>query len=182
MKQPEAYIDFEVYEDANTLLGVAKATLPDISFLTQSITGAGITGNVEAVLIGMVDAMTLTLNFRSATDAAVKLSAPKKHSIDLRVAEQFWDTVKVEKEIQADKYLMVVVPKKTSPGTVAPASAVDASGEYSVYSYKAVKDGKTLWNIDPFNQVCIFDGTDYLADVRKALGKDTADATGKADK
>lgn len=171
MKQPEAYIDFEVYEDSVNLVGVAKATPPDIAFLTQTITGAGITGNVEAVLIGMVEAMTLTLNFRSVTDAATKLAAPHKHTIDLRVAEQFWDTVAIEKNVQADKYVMVVVPKKTSPGTIAPASAAEASGEYSVYYYAAYKDGATLWEIDPFNQICNIGGLDYLADVRRALGK-----------
>lgn len=170
-KQPEAYIDFEVYEDSINLLGVAKATMPNIAFLTQPITGAGITGNVEAVLIGMVEAMTLTLNFRSVTDAAVSLMSPQRHNIDLRVAEQYWDTTAVAKEVQADKYVMVVVPKNTSPGTVAPASAADTSGEYSVYYYAGYKAGKTLWEIDPFNQVCNVGGVDYLADVRKALGK-----------
>jgi len=171
MKQPEAYIDFEVYEDSVNLLGVAQATLPSISFLSQSITGAGITGNIDAVLIGMVEAMTLTLNFRSVTDAATSLMAPRRHNIDLRVAEQYWDTTAVAKEIQADKYVMVVVPKTTSPGTVAPASMADTSGEYSVYYYAGYKDGKTLWEIDPFNQICNVGGVDYLADVRKALGK-----------
>lgn len=170
-KQPEAYIDFEVYEDSTNLLGVAKATMPDISFLTQTITGAGIAGNVEAVLIGMVEAMTLGLNFRSVTDAATKIMAPIKHHLELRVAEQVWDTVGVKKEIQADKYVMVAIPKSTKPGTIAPASAADASGEYSVYYYAAYKDGKTLWEIDPFNYICVIDGVDYMADVRKALGK-----------
>lgn len=171
MLQPEAYIDFEVYEDSVNLVGVAKATLPDVAYLTQSITGAGITGNVDAVLIGMVEAMTLSLSFRSVTGAATSLAAPRKHMIDLRVAEQYWDTLAVEKNVQADKYVMVVVPKKTSPGTIAPASAADASGEYSAYYYAAYKDGVTLWEIDPFNQVCNIGGVDYLADVRKALGK-----------
>ena len=171
MKQPEAYIDFEVYEDSVNLVGVAKVTLPDISFMSVSITGAGVTGTVETPLSGMIDAMTLTLNFRSATDAAVTLGAPQKHHIDLRVAEQYWNTVAVEKEIWADKYVMTVVPKKIAPGSVAPASAADASGEYSVYYYAAYKDGKTLWEIDPFNQICNIGGIDYCADIRKALGK-----------
>ena len=52
-KQPEAYIDFEVYEDSKNFIGISKATLPNINFLTQTITGSGISGNVEAVLIGM---------------------------------------------------------------------------------------------------------------------------------
>lgn len=170
-KQPEAYIDFEVYEDSVNLVGVAKVTPPDIEFLTASITGAGITGTIEAVLIGMVNTMTTTLNFRSVTDAATKLMSPKKHQLDLRVAEQYWDTVGVGKEVWADKYVLVVVPKKTSIGEIAPASAANVSGEYTTYYYAGYKDGEKLWEIDPFNQVCIVDGVDYLADVRKALGK-----------
>ena len=167
-KQPEAYIDFEVYEDSKNFIGISQATLPDITFLTQTITGAGISGNVEAVLTGMVDAMSLTLNFRSATDAAVSLMAPKRHNIDLRVAEQNWD---IAKTISADKYVMVVIPKSTKPGSVAPASAADASGEYSVYYYAGYKDGKKLWEIDPWNYICNINGVDYMKDVRKALGK-----------
>ena len=170
-KQPEAYIDFEVYEDAKNFVGISQATLPNINFLTQQITGAGISGNVEAVLTGMVDAMSLTLNFRNATDAAVKLMAPKKHNIDLRVAEQNWDTAAIKKTISADKYVMVVIPKNTQPGTVAPASAADASGEYSVYYYAGYKDGAKLWEIDPWNYKCEIGGVDYKKDVRKALGK-----------
>ncbi len=150
---------------------MSQATLPNITFLTQQITGAGISGNVEAVLTGMVDAMSLTLNFRSATDAAVKLMSPKRHNIDLRVAEQNWDTAKVQKTISADKYVMVVIPKNTQPGSVAPASAADASGEYSVYYYAGYKDGKKLWEIDPWNYICNIGGVDYMKDVRKALGK-----------
>ena len=169
--QPEAYIDFEVYEDKTNYLGVSKATLPDISFITQTRTGAGIAGNIEAVLTGMVDAMTLGLEFRSATDAAVSLMKPVKHNLDLRVAEQFWDTTNQQKAVMADKYILVVMPKTFSPGSVAPASAADTSGQYSVYYYAGVKDGKTMWEIDPFNYICKIDGVDYMADVRKALGK-----------
>ncbi|MBE5809223.1 MAG: phage tail protein [Clostridiales bacterium] len=170
-KQPEAYIDFEVYEGKTNYMGIARATLPNINYLTQQITGAGIAGNVEAVLTGMVDAMSLTLEFRSATDAAVTLMKPVKHEIDLRVAEQYWDTVKQAKQILADKYVMTVVPKNFSPGSIAPASAADTSSEYSVYYYAGFKNNKKLWEIDPFNYICNVGGKDYMADVRKALGK-----------
>lgn len=171
MNHPESYIEFEVYEDGTTLIGVASATLPSITFLTQSITGAGIGGTVEAVIAGMVDAMSLTLNFRSVTDSATKLMSPKRHLLDLRVAEQYWDSVNREKAVWADKYLMEVLPKTTNPGNVAPASAANASGEYAVYSYKATRDGEVLWDIDPFNLKCNVGGVDYLEAVRKALGR-----------
>jgi len=171
MNQPQAYLEFEVYEDNINLLGVAKATLPEIAYLTQDITGAGFSGKIEAVLIGMMDAMTLKLDFRSCTDAAVQLMSPHKHHIDLRVGEQYWDNVNVDQDIQADKHVLIVVPKKMSPGTVAPASLADVSGEYAVYRYEGYKDGKTLWKIDPFNYICEVGGVDYMAKLRQILGK-----------
>ena len=76
MLHPESIVDFEVYEDSVNFVGIAQVTLPNINYLTQDITGAGISGTVEAVLIGMIDKMSTTLNFRSATEAAVKLLKP----------------------------------------------------------------------------------------------------------
>lgn len=170
-KSPEAYINFEVYEDSVNLLGIGKVTLPDVTFLTQPFSGAGIAGNMEAVLVGMLEAMTMTINFNSVTGSATKLMAPVNHNIDLRVAEQERDTVRRTKEVRADKYVMTVTTKSTKPGSVAPASPADASGEYSVSYYAAYKDGKCLWELDPANSVCYIDGVDYMAPVRKALGK-----------
>ena len=169
--QPEAYIEFEVYENNTNFLGISSADLPSINFLTQQITGGGISGNIEAVLTGMTEAMTLGLHFRSAMDAAVSLMKPEKHNIELRVAEQYWNKTKGAKEIATDKYVLVVMPKNFAPGSVSPASTPDVSGEYSVYYYAGYKDGKTLWEIDPWNYKCVIGGKDYMADVRKALGK-----------
>lgn len=170
-KQPEAYIDFEVYENSRNYLGVASVNLPNINYLVQQITGAGISGNVDAVLIGMVDAMATTFNFRSAMESAVSLLKPEKHILDMRVAEQHWDTMNSERNVVADKFVMVAEPKNFTPGTVAPASLADTNLEMSVKYYAGYKDGKQVWEIDPFNYICTIDGVDYMAPVRRALGK-----------
>lgn len=170
-KRTEAYIDFLVYRNSRELLGVAKAKMPDIKFLTQTVSGAGVAGNVEAILKGMIDAMTLGLEFISATDSAVELAAPVKHNIDLRVAEQQWNKVKARSEVASSKYVMVVIPKSTTIGGIATASPADASGEYAVYYYAAYKGNKQLWEIDPYNYICKINGVDYMKEVRAALGK-----------
>lgn len=171
MKRTEAYIGFEVYENSRDLIGVAKAKLPDIKFLTQTLTGAGVAGNIESVLKGMTDSMSLGLEFISATDSAVNLCSPVKHTLDMRVAEQRWDTVAARSEVAGVKYVLVVIPKSFTPGQVAPASPADASGEYAVYYYAAYKAGKQLWEIDPYNYICKINGVDYMKEVRAALGK-----------
>lgn len=171
MKQHAAYINLEVYEDSVNMMGVAKVSLPDIGFKTVTVSGAGMSGDLEIPLIGMLESMTMTIDFLSTTSSAVSLMAPRKHQLDLRVAEENWDVENAEAEIQADKYVVVVMPKTIKPGTVAPATAADTSGEFSVYYYAAYKDGETLWEIDKRTMKCTIGGVDYSAELRKALGK-----------
>mgnify|MGYP002070724143 FL=1 len=68
------------------------------------------------------------------------------------------------------KHVMTVLPKKMSPGTIAPVTAADASGEFNVYYYAAFENGNSLWVIVLFNQIFSVGGVDYWADIRKGLG------------
>ena len=56
-------------------------------------------------------------------------------------------------------------------GTVAPAAPTNGSGEYSVRYWATYIDGAKVREIDPLNFICEVNGVDYLADVRKAIGK-----------
>ena len=115
--------------------------------------------------------MTTTITWLTPHGDAVKLMSPKKHQLDMRVAEEFWGIEDAEVGLWADKYVMIVRPKTTTPGTVAPMAAADTSGEYVVYYFAAYKDGEQLWEIDKRNMKCVIGGVDYMAEVRKALGK-----------
>ena len=164
-------INFAVYEDGREYVGVAKATLPDLVALTQTISGAGIAGNIESVVIGHFEAMSLTLNFRTMTKESTRLSEPRRHNIDLRVAQQSENTAKGIIEVGKIKHIFVVVPKSDKGGNVAPASQSDGSGEYAVRYWATYIDGEKVREIDPINFKCEIDGVDYLAPVRSALGK-----------
>lgn len=171
MKFQETVVNFAVYEDKTEFLGIADVQLPDLTALTQQISGAGIAGNIEAVIPGHFEAMTMTFNFRTTTTAALKMSEPRRHNIDIRVANQVEDTVAGKILTESVKHVLVVIPKKDGGGKLAPASATDASGEYAVRYWATYVDGKKIREIDPMNSICIINGVDYLADVRKALGK-----------
>lgn len=167
----ESVINFAVYEDSVEYVGMASVTLPNLTSITQTLSGAGIAGNVEVPVLGHYDVMTLGLNFRTTTAQSIKLSEPRRHNIDLRAAQQTEDTVTGTVKVQNVKHVLVVVPKKETGGSIAPASPTNGSGEYSVRYWATYIDGVKVREIDPLNYICIVNGVDYLADVRKAIGK-----------
>lgn len=167
----ESVINFAVYEDSVEYVGVAGVTLPNLAAIVQTLSGAGIAGNVEVPVLGHYDVMSLTLNFRTTTEHSVRLSEPRRHNIDLRMAQQIEDTVAGEVKVQSIKHVLVVVPKTDTGGTVAPAAPTNGSGEYSVRYWATYIDGAKVREIDPLNFICEVNGVDYLADVRKAIGK-----------
>lgn len=167
----ESVINFAVYEDSVEYVGMAGVTLPNLAAIVQTLSGAGIAGNVEVPVLGHYDVMSLTLNFRTTTEHSVRLSEPRRHNIDLRMAQQIEDTVAGEVKVQSIKHVLVVVPKTDTGGTVAPATPTNGSGEYSVRYWATYIDGAKVREIDPLNFICEVNGVDYLADVRKAIGK-----------
>jgi P2 family phage contractile tail tube protein len=170
-KVDELVVNYAIYEDATEHLGTTEVTLPDLEYMSEELQGAGIGGTVEEIITGHLNAMTTTLNFRTVTKSAVSLMEPRVHKIDLRVAQQQMNMRTSQTNITSVKHIMKVKPKKTALGKVASASTADVSGEYAVSYYAMYLDGKKVTEVDPLNFICMINGTDYLADVRKALGK-----------
>lgn len=169
-KVDESVIGFKVYEDNKDYLGVSEVALPEISFITEEISGAGLGGKYEAVLLGMVEAMTATFNFRTVTNNAVSLTEPRQHDIDLRVAQQQDDTTKGTVEVVKVRHCLRMIPKKLKPGKVASSATAEVSGEYAVRYYATYINGVKKLEIDPLNYICFVNGKDYLKEVRAALG------------
>lgn len=75
MKVENGVTNFAVYEDATEYYGMAEVTLPEIASLTEEVKGAGISGVFNGAFVGHLEAMTLTLNFRSVTKKNIKTSS-----------------------------------------------------------------------------------------------------------
>ncbi len=170
-KQPAAYIQAEIYEDSVNLLGVARVKLPTINYPTVNISGTGMTGNLEVPLIGMVDNMTMEIDWLSHTGDAVRLASPEKHQLDIRVVEEYWDTDETDVGTWGNKYVVIARAKSYDPGSVAPMANADAKSEYVVYYFAGYRDGQQLFEVDKRHMKCVINGKDYMADVRKKLGK-----------
>lgn len=167
---PEKLINFRVYEDGIDYLGVADVELPSIEPMTDAVKGAGIAGEVDAPVIGQFGSMTLKLNWRTVTRHLVSLAQQKAHSLDLRGAIQTFDSGAGEYVKTPLKVNVRAIPKKTDLGKLAAASGQDAANEFEVIYIKVTLSGEVLLEIDKYNYVCVISGTDYLAEVRSALG------------
>lgn len=171
MIHPVAYIDFEVYEESINYIGVAKVTPPDIEQKTTTLKGAGMSGDLNVPLTGATSNMTLKLDFLSTTGDIVRLMEQRKHQIEVRACEESWDVEDAEVGYWTDKMVFIAVPRKMSPGEVGSYNTPNSSLEFDVYYFAAYRDGVQLWEIDKRNMKHVVNGTDFMATVRKAIGK-----------
>ena len=163
-------VNYAAYESGTEFLGMTTAELPSVEFMSEKISGAGIGGEFEEILIGMISSMTTKLNFRTVTNRAVILLEPKEHSITLRVAQDRVNTKNGNAVILPVKHVLKLIPKKTSFGKVGVATVADVSGEYITKYYAVYIDGKKVTEIDPANFICTIEGSNYLSKVNSVLG------------
>ena len=168
---PERTIDFRVYDgNNNDLLGVANVELGELTPMTETVSGAGMAGEVESPIPGHYESMSLKLAWNSITEKGEKLRKPGSHSFVLRGALQSRDTTTGKNVVVPIRYAVTGLYKGGSLGTLEKNAAIDAEQEFEVIRMEKFINDKSIFKLDKFNYVAEFDGEDSLADVRKALG------------
>jgi len=167
---PEKVTNFKVYRDGTDLMGVVDATLPALESISETISGAGIAGEIEVPTLGHFGPMALSLNWRTTTSSAITLARQEAHHLELRGAIQVFDPATGKYAIQALKVVVRARPKKMDPGKLAMGKASDSASELECSYIKLWLDGEEKFEIDKLNFICVIDGVDQLAEVRAALG------------
>ena len=89
---PDKLINAKVYmEGSSALLGVADIELPSLEYVTESMSGLGIAGELDTPVIGHFKAISLKLKWNTVNESAVTLLAPKTHQLDVRASVQKFD-------------------------------------------------------------------------------------------
>lgn len=169
-KLDEVVIGYRVYEDATEFRGIAKIAFPKMEFFTTTITGAGIAGEYEEAIMGLMKGMRLGLDFINFGDNAMALSTPVDHNLDIREVQQARNMTTGKVEIIPVKHVVVCRPVSVDLGTLETATNSNPSGEYTMSYYARYVNGKKTIELDPLGYICMINGVDYLADVRKAMG------------
>jgi P2 family phage contractile tail tube protein len=166
----EKLINFRVYNDDSDLLGIATVDLPQIQAMTDTVSGAGIAGEVESPVLGHFQSMTTTFNWRTIEPKAMALAKQKAHTIDLRGSQQAYDAGSGEYSTVPVRATLKVVPKSFNLGTFDPGKTTGSTTEFEVQYLKLYVDGKEVAEIDKYNYIAKFGDDDALASVRADLG------------
>ncbi len=166
----EKLISFRVYKDAKDLIGVATVDLPEIQAMSDTVSGAGIAGEVDSPVLGHYQSMTCTLHWRSMEPEAAALAEQKAHALELRGSQQVYDAANGEYSTQPIRMVLRAIPKNFSLGSFEVGSAQEAETEFELTYLKILVSEKEVAEIDKYNYIAKFGGNDVLASVRKDLG------------
>jgi P2 family phage contractile tail tube protein len=170
-KIPALNINFKVYDsESNELYGVAEATLPDFEAMSESISGAGLSGEIEMVVLGHFGSMTTELSWRAITDSATKLLAQKAHHLDLRGSVESYDTGSEIIGSYPVKASIIGIPKNLSLGNLNVGAQGDSSSEFELLYIKLLINNEEVVELDKINYIFRVHGVDYLESVRRDLG------------
>lgn len=166
-----AVINYTMFEDSTEYVGLAQVTLPSLQMITQAVRGAGLAGEIETVLIGQMQAMTVQIQMLTLTKQGIDLMEQRVHTWEFREAQQQVNGQTGMHSVEEVKHIMRTFPKQMDGGTLQPQGTTNPNLAAAVYYWAEYRDGKKVLELDPFNYICYINNHDYLADVRKALGK-----------
>lgn len=167
---PERLVNYKVYNEKNDLFGVATVELPEVAFMSETVSGAGIAGEVESPTLGHTEAMSMSISWRTIEKAAIELATQEAHKLEIRGSQQVFDAGRGVYETVAVRVSATVVPKTFSLGSFEPGATTDTEQEFEVLVLRVYVGGKELFHHDKFNFVTKINGKDAFESVRKDLG------------
>ncbi|MDO5784726.1 MAG: phage major tail tube protein [Eubacteriales bacterium] len=160
-------IQYKLYEENEEFIGITQADLPTLEYITTTVNGSGIAGEIETPLIGQMKAMSITLKHTVLSRKGISLSSPRIHTWELREFQQGIET-SGEQKVTNVKHVFKVFPKQMDGGSLKTASTSDPNTVASVLYWAEYRDGEKVMELDPLNNICYVDGVDYLAPLRAA--------------
>lgn len=166
---PEAINNFNVYSSGNALIGLSgEVTLAELAALTETLSGPGILGEIETVIIGMFSHMEQEVPFRMLDDDIFSLANPLEvKELTLRASAQ--STVKTTGNIDFKGMRVVFRGRPTgfNPGVVKQGGQMGASVTLGLVYILIEVDGSRKLELDKLNNVYKINDVDLLAKIKR---------------
>ena len=168
---PEKIINYKCFIDGEmSPTALVDAELPDIQFMSETISGAGIAGEIDSPTLGHFQSMEIGLNFRTLINKNFHNFTQKVYALEFRAATQSTDVVGGKIQTGKLKISTRVVPKNIGLGKLEVGKPSGSNQKYSCLYLKVEMDGETVLEIDKINMIFNINGEDLLEEVRDAMG------------
>jgi len=159
---------YNVYNEGNRLLGMGdEMTLPDFEASTETISGAGILGEVDDPTVGYFGNQEVEIPFRVLDQEAMDMmDMTKAVQLTVRGAQQ---TTNSAGDIEYRQMRVVIRGRaaKFSPGKVKAGAAMETKVTLTLLYILIELDGKSVLELDKFNEVYKVNGVDVLAAIKE---------------
>lgn len=166
-----ALINFEVYDSSsNRYMGVADIELPEMSFMTAELQGAGLLGKTDMPIMGSLESISLKINWRVLDTSPIELLANKEHTLTIYGAMQDYDAGTGAISVKSVKIECKGLVKTSSLGKFETAAKTETTTEIALNYLQITVDDNVKIEFDRFNYKYKVGSDDYLDKTRKALG------------
>ncbi len=159
---------YNVYNEGNRLLGMGdEMTLPDFEASSETISGAGILGEVDDPTVGYFGNQEVEIPFRVLDQEAMDMmDMTKAVQLTVRGAQQ---TTSSAGDIEYRQMRVVIRGRaaKFSPGKVKAGAAMETKVTLTLLYILIELDGKSVLELDKFNEVYKVNGVDVLAAIKE---------------
>lgn len=144
-------------------------TRPNLELLTDTISGAGILGEIDMPTIAQLASMIYEIALRKQNDDAISLFEQKTQEIEVRWVSDLVDSASGNSSVIANKDIVKGRPKSISGGSIENNTTNETTVALEVFYLKHIQNGITKYEIDKLNNVFIINGIDYGKIIRDNL-------------
>lgn len=162
---------YNVYLDGKKLVGISdEVTLPDFEALTETLSGAGILGEIDEPLLGHFKASEMEIPFRTLNEYMFRLASMSKAlNLTLRASTQTIDTGNINTGAMPSRIVVKGKNKALTGGKLKQGEGTGSSIKVEI-TYIMIEVNKVKkFELDKLNFVYKVNGVDLLAAIRKQV-------------
>lgn len=170
-KRSEQTVAYRVYYQGKDFLGIAQLEMPQVKYMTETLAGSGIAGEIDSPTMGITEAMSCKMSFVSITPEVFSaLDWTVQPLFECYSALQVADETTGVRESVPYRVNMLCRTKALPLGSLEQGKKHGNELEMEVTRLEILLDGVEKLLIDKLNFIHRVNGKDLLLQVRAQTG------------
>ena len=170
-RHTEQTVAYRIYNNGNDFLGIATIELPEVSYITETLNGTGLAGEIESPVIGLTQSMTTKLTFTGPTHEYYDvLDWTQTQFYECYIAQQQSDPTTGLRDSIPTRVNFSGRVKSSTLGSLEQGKKRGNEMEFEVTRLELYLDDEEKLIVDKLNFIFRVNGDDKLASVRQQMG------------